>query len=269
MRGKSKEQSGVVIINKKSKKWLLILLLVTLCIIGAFAGYKIIEKNKQSNNIAKLEKSIAVLPFKLLSNEPDKQYLADGMMDEITLHLSKIKDLRVLGRTSTEQYRNPAKSTTAIGKELEVNYLLEGSFQKFGDSVRLIVQLIKTGKEGHVWVIGNKKEAEYYSDKQVEYCLENIKKADTGAASINEFYYILAGIFAFRGEKEKAYENLRVFNQNEKGGWLLWVTLIKNDPFFDSIRNEPEFQQIVRDVEAKYQAEHERVRKWLEEKGKV
>ena len=91
------------------------------------------------------------MPFKLLSNEPDKQYLADGMMDEITLHLSKIKDLRVLGRTSTEQYRNPTKTTTAIGNELGVSYLLEGSFQKFGDSVRLIVQLIKKGKEGHVW----------------------------------------------------------------------------------------------------------------------
>jgi TolB-like protein/Tfp pilus assembly protein PilF len=98
-----------------------------------------------------IEKSIAVLPFNLLSNEPGKQYLADGMMDAITLHLSKIKDLRVLGRTSTEQYRNPAKTLTAIGKELGVSYLLEGSFQKFGDSVRLIVQVIKTGKEGHVW----------------------------------------------------------------------------------------------------------------------
>jgi TolB-like protein len=98
-----------------------------------------------------IEKSIAVLPFNLLSDEPDKQYLADGMMDAITLHLSKIKDLRVLGRTSTEQYRDPAKTLTDIGKELDVSYLLEGSFQKFGDSVRLIVQLIKAGKEGHVW----------------------------------------------------------------------------------------------------------------------
>ena len=47
----------------------------------------------------------------------------------------------------------------------------------------------------------------------------------------------------------------------------MWVTSIKNNPLFDSIRNEPEFQQIVRDVEAKYQKEHERVRKWLEEQG--
>jgi len=50
----------------------------------------------------------------------------------------------------------------------------------------------------------------------------------------------------------------------------IWVVMfIKKDPLFDSIRNEPEFQQIARDVEAKYQAEHERVRKWLEEQGKL
>jgi serine/threonine-protein kinase len=98
-----------------------------------------------------VEKSIAVLPFASLSNDPNNQYLADGMMDAILTHLSRIKDLRILSRTSVEQYRHPKKNTTEIGKELGVQYLLEGSFQKSGDSIRLIVQLIKTGKEGHVW----------------------------------------------------------------------------------------------------------------------
>ena len=121
------------------------LIVLTLILAGYFVIAKAIKPKGQ------VEKSIAVLPFNLLSEEPDKQYLADGMMDAITLHLSKIKDLRVLGRTSTEQYRNPSKTLTAIGKELGVSYLLEGSFQKFGDSVRLIVQLIRTGKEDHVW----------------------------------------------------------------------------------------------------------------------
>ena len=96
-------------------------------------------------------KSIAVLPFKLLSNEPDEQYLADGMMEAITLHLSKIKDLRVMSRTSVEQYRETTKTIHAIGQELNVDYLIEGSFQKFGDNTRLIVQLIKASEESHVW----------------------------------------------------------------------------------------------------------------------
>jgi TolB-like protein/Tfp pilus assembly protein PilF len=98
-----------------------------------------------------VEKSIAVLPFKSLSDDPEKQYLADGMMDAILLHLSKIEDLRVMSRTSVEQYRKTDKASNVIGQELGVAYLLEGSFQKYGDNARLIVQLIKTGKEGHVW----------------------------------------------------------------------------------------------------------------------
>ena len=77
-------------------------------------------------------------------------------------------------------------------------------------------------------------------------------------------YYDLTRIFAFKGEKDKAYENLKIFNKR-KVMYSRMVTAIKNDPLFNSIRDEPEFQQIVREIEAKYQAEHKRVRKWLEE----
>jgi TolB-like protein/Tfp pilus assembly protein PilF len=144
----SKEDIIVKSISQKNQRAKIIAgILIILALIAL--GYFIVSKSLRPKE--QIEKSIAVLPFKLLSDEPDKQYLADGMMDAITLHLSKIKDLRVLGRTSTEQYRNPTKTLTAIGKDLDVSYLLEGSFQKFGDSVRLIVQLIKTGKEGHEW----------------------------------------------------------------------------------------------------------------------
>jgi TolB-like protein len=113
------------------------------------AGYFILPK--LFNPVEQNEKSIAVLPFKLFSDEPDKQYLADGMMDAITLHLSKIKDLRVMSRTSVEQYRETTKTTHAIGQELGVEYLLEGSFQKYGNDAKLIVQLIRTKEESHAW----------------------------------------------------------------------------------------------------------------------
>jgi TolB-like protein/tetratricopeptide (TPR) repeat protein len=98
-----------------------------------------------------LDKSIAVLPFKSLSNDPELQYQADGVMDAILLHLSKVGELRVMSRTSVEQYRGTTKTATEICNELNVGYLLEGSFQKSGDQIRLIVQLIHSGKEGHVW----------------------------------------------------------------------------------------------------------------------
>jgi TolB-like protein len=580
-------------INKPKKKLILLFsgLLVVMAIVVVLLVFNIIGGERQTKEI---EKSIAVLPFKLLSDEPDKQYLADGMMDAILLHLSKIEDLRVMSRTSTEQYRIPGKTMTEIGRELGVAYLLEGSFQKYGDDARLIVQLIKTGKEGHEWaneydrkwndilsvqsevaqavareldaVIspeekqliekipttnltaydfyergkdeltkyeidnnnkaalekaedlyhealkydstfaqvytglarvyrdkhyfkdylsedfldsvlilcnialyyddqiseayttrgdyyrefdkpekaleeydkaikfnpndwmayrgkgefyarndfvnnikylqkaisinrgpelpalleeiggvyaedagfsekakqyylnklkldgdsldyysalvsdefslanfsksieygikgyaidstneeilqflggnyarigqyeeslkyykkwievlktqgalaisspfnsnlynnmhrvgysywqnGYKKEAEYYFNEQINYCNRMIDSKRLFAQTLYP-YYDLASVYAFRGEKDKAYENLRIFNQR-KTDPLWMVMLIKTDPLFNSIRNEPEFQQIVRDVEAKYQAEHERVRKWLEEQG--
>jgi len=96
-------------------------------------------------------KSIAVLPFKLLRDEPDKQFLADRMMDAITLHLSKMKDLRVIARTSVEQYRTTTKTIHEIGRELNVQYLLEGSFQKSGENTKFIVQLIRASDESHAW----------------------------------------------------------------------------------------------------------------------
>jgi len=136
----------------KSKKRLIFLLsgilLVVAIIVVALFLFNIVGGGKQTKEI---EKSIAVLPFKSLSDDPEKQYLADGMMDAILLHLSKIEDMRVMSWTSVEQYRKTDKTTSVIGHELGVAYLLEGSFQKYGDDARLIVQLIKIGKEGHVW----------------------------------------------------------------------------------------------------------------------
>ncbi len=121
------------------------ILILALIVLGYFYIPKLFQSSEQ------VEKSIAVLPFKSLSDDPDKQYLADGVMDAILLHLQKFKDLRVISRTSVEQYRGTTKTTHVIGEELDVNYLLEGSFQKFGEEVRLIVQLIKASEESHSW----------------------------------------------------------------------------------------------------------------------
>ncbi|HEX2974916.1 MAG TPA: hypothetical protein VHO68_03185 [Bacteroidales bacterium] len=96
-------------------------------------------------------KSIAVLPFRLLSDEPDKQYLADGMMEAINLHLSRIKDLNVMSITAVQQYKDTKKTPRQIGSELGVDYLLEGSFQKYDQNARLIVRLIKTRDERQTW----------------------------------------------------------------------------------------------------------------------
>jgi TolB-like protein len=131
--------------NLKTKIIIASTIILALTVLGYFFIPKLFNSSKPD------EKSIAVLPFKLLSDEPDKQYLADGIMDAILLHLQKFKDLRVMSRTSVEQYRGTTKTTHVIGQELDVEYLLEGSFQKYGDNVRLIVQLIKAREERHTW----------------------------------------------------------------------------------------------------------------------
>lgn len=102
----------------------------------------------------------------------------------------------------------------------------------------------------------------YYLNQQKAY-FEDAIRLGRLLATQGYSYYDLAGIYAFQGERDKAFENLKIFNQREKMT-LEMVTLIKSDPLLESIRDEPEFRQIVRDVEDKYRAEHERVKQWLE-----
>ena len=113
------------------------------------------------------------------------------------------------------------------------------------------------------WMNGFKEEGEAYLQKQIDYC-NRILEMDRVIGTQYRNYYDLAGTYAFMGEKEKAFENLRLYRKYLSGD--RWgVMYFNNDPLFDPIRQEPEFQETLRDVEARYQAEHERVRKWLEE----
>ncbi len=138
-------QEPVTRLTGRAKIFAGLVVLMVLITIGLLFIPKLFKSEETS------VRSIAVLPFKLLSDEPDKQFLADGMMDAITLHLSRMKDMRVIARTSVEQYRTTTKTIHQIGRELDVQYLLEGSFQKFGENTRLIVQLIRASDESHAW----------------------------------------------------------------------------------------------------------------------
>jgi TolB-like protein/Tfp pilus assembly protein PilF len=97
------------------------------------------------------EKSIAVLPFENRSEDKSNVYFAEGVQDEILTRLSKIADLKVSSRTSTEHYKNAPKNLAEIAKQLGVAHILEGSVQKNGDAVRVNVQLIKAAKDSQVW----------------------------------------------------------------------------------------------------------------------
>jgi TolB-like protein/Tfp pilus assembly protein PilF len=94
---------------------------------------------------------IAVLPFENRSEDKANAYLADGIQDEILTRLSKIADLKVIARTSTQHYKSAPKNLPEIAKQLGVAHILEGSVQKSGDDVRVNVQLIKAANGSHLW----------------------------------------------------------------------------------------------------------------------
>ena len=97
------------------------------------------------------ERSIAVLPFENRSEDKANAYFAEGIQDEILTRLSKIADLKVISRTSTEHYKSAPENLSEIGKQLGVAHILEGSVQKSGDAVRVNVQLIKAANDSHLW----------------------------------------------------------------------------------------------------------------------
>ncbi len=98
-----------------------------------------------------VEKSIAVLPFINLSKDSQQEYFAEGMMDEIQNQLYKIGGLNVISRTSSMAYKDSKKTSKEIANELDVGNLLEGSVQKEGDHIRIIVQLINGKTDQHLW----------------------------------------------------------------------------------------------------------------------
>ncbi len=97
------------------------------------------------------EKGIAVLPFENRSEEKANAYFADGIQEEVLTRLARIGDLRVISRTSTQQYQSKPRNLAEIAKQLGVANILEGSVQKVADQVRVNVQLVNAQTDSHLW----------------------------------------------------------------------------------------------------------------------
>lgn len=97
------------------------------------------------------EKSIAVLPFINMSNDPEQEYFSDGMAEEILNSLSHLKDLKVAGRTSSFQFKGKNIDLREVGEKLGVATVLEGSVRKQGNKLRITAQLINVGDGFHLW----------------------------------------------------------------------------------------------------------------------
>jgi TolB-like protein/AraC-like DNA-binding protein len=123
-----------------------IVLVILLLAHIAFFDFPVKFGNEKPDN----KMSIAVLPFKNLSNEKENQYLADGITEGVTKQLNKLGHLKVISRTSSEHFRESNKSIPQIAKELDVNYILEGSVQCNYNKARISVQLIDADKDQHI-----------------------------------------------------------------------------------------------------------------------
>src|SRR5262249_43945366 len=95
--------------------------------------------------------SIAVLPFQNMSGDPEQEYFADGMVEDIITALSRQKSLFVIARNSTFTYKGKAVDIKHVGRDLGVRYVLEGSVRKVGNRVRITGQLIDALSGAHIW----------------------------------------------------------------------------------------------------------------------
>jgi len=121
-----------------------LLLVIAMLVVGRLPFYR-----QTGESIS--QKSIAVLPFENLSEDKANAYFADGIQDEILTRLSKIADLKVISRTSTQHYKSAPENLPEIARQLGVAHILEGRVQKSGDAVRVNVQLIKAVNDSHLW----------------------------------------------------------------------------------------------------------------------
>ncbi len=171
-----------------------------------------------------LEKSIAVLPFINDSNDSTNVHIINGLMESVLNNLQKIKDLRVISRTSVEKYRHAHITIPEIARELNVSYIVEGSGQKINDQILLTVQLIEASKDKHLWSKQYSRETEDIFDLQKEVAKniaskieviitpeeeERIDKIPTDNLLAYEYY--LKGLDFFYKQNRESMEEAIVF----------------------------------------------------------
>jgi TolB-like protein/AraC-like DNA-binding protein/Tfp pilus assembly protein PilF len=224
-------------IQKKSIKRSLIVISSILVLLLATMAYSFYP-NPNNNTIAKTsetiinDKSIAILPFKNLSSNKDNQYFADGVMEVILNHLTSIKELKVISRTSMEQYRKTTKTIPEIAKELGVSYILEGSVQKNNDEIRIITQLIDAKNDKHISSTDIKKDYKDIFELQSTIASQISKELNTELSDVERNQI-----------DKKPTNNLEAYNLYLKGNHFTYNGLSKESITYleQAIEKDPEF----------------------------
>ena len=172
-------------------------------------GYFFIPKI--SKNSYSVEKSIAVLPFRNLSNDTVQLAFCDGFMQDIINNLQKVKSFTVRPRTSSYQYRDTKKSTAIIGKELNVNYLVQGSVGREGNNLKISVQLIDSKADKQMWSNDYTSEMNQLFSLQSEIAkkIASELKAELTPEEIKKI-------------EKKPTENPEAYNYYLQGNYYLW-----------------------------------------------
>ncbi|MBN2861931.1 MAG: TIR domain-containing protein [Bacteroidales bacterium] len=185
-----------------------------------------------------IDKSVAVLPFTNLSNDPDQEYFSDGMMDEILDRLFKIGDLKVISRTSSMGYRDTNLSIKEIARELGVRAILEGSVRRAGNQVRITVQLIDARKDTHLW-------SEVYEGDLSDLSNIFLIQSDVAQSVARELKAVISP------EEKQLIEKIPTKSTEAHDaclkGWFYWEKLTPNDletamKYFElAIEKDPEY----------------------------
>ena len=135
------------------QRWVLVLAALTLIVLAGLGVYVVRQRLARPEKARAGKIMLVVLPFDNLSGDPEQEYFSDGMTEEMTAQLGQLspQQLGVIGRASAMTYKGRKKTIDEIGKELRVQYVLEGSVRRQGDRVRVTAQLIEVGNQTHVW----------------------------------------------------------------------------------------------------------------------
>jgi TolB-like protein len=161
-----------------------------------------------------IKPSVAVLPFNNMSGDPEQEYFSDGITEDIITELSRFKDLFVISRNSSFQFKGRSVKVQEVGKDLSAKYVVEGSVRKSGNRVRITAQLIETASDNHIWAERYDRDLTDIFEVQDE-VVTAIAQAIPGQVS----QQVLETV------KRKPPENLSAYEYELRGRWayLHWV----------------------------------------------
>jgi TolB-like protein len=211
--------------SKKIWPWIAVVtMLVILLAAGIYCNKRPVNAPPSVNTAQKSETSIAVLPFVNMSGDKDQEYFSDGLTEELLNLLAKIPDLRVIGRTSSFQFKGKNEDLRVIGQKLGVGHLLEGSVRKAGNKVRITAQLVRASDGSHLWsetydrelvdIFKVQDEIAERVTKELKITLLGGKPYTPGAANPESYNLYLQGRFlAARRNKESFEKAILCFKQ--------------------------------------------------------